>query len=221
MAKVRRLWISWSIIEGRKGTNQAGTISLQKIIRNVKNIQTLLNVVLSLAVAFLFYKVYSGGNSEPIVVKGPAASAKVVYVNSDSLMESYELFKTMRKEIEGQRDSLDQALTRSGNTLQADIEAYQERAEGMSPSERQLREESLMRRQQQYVKTREEALENLTEKEEALNDSVHNDLVNFLKTFNKSHGYDFIFGYQRGSGILLASDSLDITNEVLQGLNKK
>jgi outer membrane protein len=186
----------------------------------VKNIQTVLNVVLITAVAFLFYKVYSGSSEETIVVKGPAGDSKVVFVNSDSLMESYQYFQSMKDMIEKKRDSVDKALSRTGNTLQADIESYQQNAEGMSPAERQLREESLMRRQQDFVKSRDEALDNLTTQEEALNDSVRNDLISFLKTFNKTHGYDFIFGYQRGSGILLANDSLDITKEVLKGLNK-
>lgn len=189
----------------------------------VKNIQTLLNIILLAAVTVLFVKVFSGEKKEaaaPVVIKGQAAQAKMVYVNSDSLMESYKFFKDMKSKIEKQRDSLDKVLTGAGNALQADIEAYQQRAEGMSPSERQLREESLMRRQQQFVESRDKALEKLSHQEEALNDSVHNDLVNFLHEFNRTHGYDFIFGYQRGSGILLAHDSLDITKEVLEGLNK-
>lgn len=188
----------------------------------MKNYQAVLNIILTAAVVVLFVRSYSTEKpaAAPVVIKGEAASAKAVFVNSDSLMDAYNLFKVMKAKIEKQRDSVDQALSRTGNSLQSDIEAYQQAAEGMSPSERQLREESLMRRQQAFVKSREDAMDKLSKQEEALNDSLHNDLVNFLKEFNKAHGYDFIFGYQRGSGILLANDSLDITKQVLSGLNK-
>ena len=41
------------------------------------------------------------------------------------------------------------------------------------------------------------------------------------KQFNKDKNYAFILSYQRGSGVLLANDSLDITKPVLEGLNNK
>jgi Skp family chaperone for outer membrane proteins len=36
---------------------------------------------------------------------------------------------------------------------------------------------------------------------------------------NEEMNYKFILGYQRGSGILLANDSLDITKDVIRGIN--
>lgn len=185
----------------------------------MKNIQTIINIALGAAVIFLLVKFYSPGENRA-VIRSESVPSRMVYVNSDSLMDSYKLFQDMKTEIERRRDSVDKALTATGNALQADIERYQQRAAGMSPTERQLSEEALMLRQQKFVEAREQALDKLTIQEETLNDSVHNDLIGFLKEYNKNHGYDFIFGYQRGSGILFASDSLDITSDVLKGLNK-
>ena len=39
--------------------------------------------------------------------------------------------------------------------------------------------------------------------------------------FALDRNYEFILGYQKGGGILLANDSLDITQQILEGLNKK
>jgi outer membrane protein len=46
-------------------------------------------------------------------------------------------------------------------------------------------------------------------------------LSSYLKEYNKGKNYTFILGYQKGGGILFANDSLDITREVLDGLNKE
>ena len=54
-----------------------------------------------------------------------------------------------------------------------------------------------------------------------MNDSVHHHLTSFLRSMNEEMNYKFILGYQRGSGILLANDSLDITNEVIEGINSE
>ena len=69
--------------------------------------------------------------------------------------------------------------------------------------------------------TRENLVDQLQSEESDMNDSIHNNLTRYLKEYNKEKNYLFILGYQRGSGILLASDSLDITKDVLKGLNKE
>ena len=78
-----------------------------------------------------------------------------------------------------------------------------------------------MQKQQSLMSLKEELVGGLQQKESAMNDSVHSHLTGYLKEFNKDHNYHFILGYQRGSGILLANDSLDITRFVLKGLNAK
>ena len=78
-----------------------------------------------------------------------------------------------------------------------------------------------MRKQQGLMQERDNLLDKLKEEEAALTDSIHNDLMTYLKEFNKSNKFDFILGYSRGGGILFANDSLDITKKVIEGINKK
>ena len=81
-------------------------------------------------------------------------------------------------------------------------------------------EERLGRKQEEAVNFRKQLLEKLSDEEESYQDSLHNKLISFLKEYNKTHNYKFILGYQKGSGILLADDSLDITSQVIEGINK-
>ena len=187
----------------------------------VKNPSLALNIILVIAVAFLYKKVYSGNDTPAAVIPHAAQNAHIVYVNSDSLLDHYDLFKTMKDKLDHKKDSIDHALSSQGEALQREAADYQSKAATMSEFERQTREEGLVKKQQELVKRRDGILEELNREDEALNDSVHSDLVRFLKLYNKSHGYDYILGYQRGSGVLLASDSLDITKQVVEGINKK
>ena len=184
----------------------------------MKNISLILNVVLLAAVAFLYVKVYSG-NADEVKITGLAAASKIVFVNSDSLMENYEFFKKIQGTMEKKRDSLDKIFTTRGESLQREIQSYQENGGSMSPQERAQKEEMLTRKQQSYVADRDGVMEKLSNEEKAMTDSLHNDLVTYLKKFNKDKHYDFIMGYTRGAGILLANDSLDITKVVIKGIN--
>jgi len=186
----------------------------------LKQASLILNGILLIAVAFLYYKQFSSSENDAVSVSAEATQSKIVFVNSDSLMDSYSLFKTMQDNMEKKRDSLDRLLTARGASLESEIKSYQEKAEGMSAGERQLREESLMRKQQALMEDRDNLLDRLKIEESDLTDSIHADLMNYLKSYNKNKKYDFILGYSRGGGILLANDSLDVTKQVVKGLNE-
>ena len=187
----------------------------------MKQASLILNGILVLAVAFLYYKQFSNPKTTHTPLSVQASQSKIVFVNSDSLMDSYSLFKDMSSSMEKKRDSLDQLLTARGNNLENEIKTYQESAAGMSAGERQLREESLMRKQQALMADRDNLLDKLKTEESDLTDSIHADLMRYLKTYNKNQQYDFILGYSRGGGILFANDSLDVTKQVVEGLNRK
>jgi outer membrane protein len=187
----------------------------------VKNTSLVFNLVLLVAVGVLYYLHFKGQSVSSVPVSAEAAAAKIVYVNSDSLMDNYGFFKELQDRMEKRRDSLDQVLSARGNALEQEIKAYQSKAEGMSAGERQLREESLMRKQQALMDERDALLDQLKDEELEMTDSVHADLMKYLRDFNKGSRYDFILGYSRGGGILLANDSLDVTRQVIEGLNKR
>jgi len=49
----------------------------------------------------------------------------------------------------------------------------------------------------------------------ALLDSV----MNFLRRYNENYKFDYILGFTKGGNILLANDTLDVTNDVIKELN--
>lgn len=187
----------------------------------MKNLSLILNIILLVAITFLFYKVYSAKPESVVINSGEKKEAKIVYVNSDTLLDNYKLFKEVESHLDKKKDSVEKVLKGREENLKREVMNYQERAQMMSDEERAKVEEGLMQKEQQLYKFRDEIADKMMNEEKELNDSINNHLKSYLKVFNKPYGYHFIMGYQRGSGILLASDSLDITKEVLKGLNEE
>ena len=46
-------------------------------------------------------------------------------------------------------------------------------------------------------------------------------IMEYLKEYNSDNKFSYIFSYSFGGGLLYASDALDITTEVMEGINKK
>lgn len=186
----------------------------------MKNLSLILNIILIIAVAFLFYKVYSEKESAMTRTEVPA-DASIVFVNSDSLLDNYKYFIELKTVMEKKSDSIDMILKSKARELDSQIQLYQKQSIGMTDMEKQSIEEKLMEKQQGLMQMKQDMMGMLADEEATLNDSIHTNLVNYLKEFNKQRKYHYILGYQKGGGILLANDSLDITNEVLEGLNNQ
>lgn len=190
----------------------------------MKYASVLLNIILVIAVAFLYFKVYSTDPSPaPASMTGDKGmpSNAIVFINSDTLLAEYNFFNKLKDGLEKKQDSVDIFLQSRGKALEQEVAKYQQRGAGMSPEERAREEEQLMGKQQQLMELKQSLVEQLQLEESDMNDSIHNNLTRYLREYNKDKNYFYILGYQRGSGILLANDSLDVTKEVLNGLNKK
>lgn len=187
----------------------------------MKNLSLALNAVLIIAVVFLYYKVYSVKEAAPIVHSTASTkNAAIVYVNSDTLLDNYPLLKEMEKVFNNKRDSIDRILSARDKSLKQEFADFQQRAETMPQEQAQKEYEGFMRKQQDLEALRDGLLKKLGSEQENMQDSIHNNLEAYLKEFNKTKGYEFILSYQRGSGILLADDSLNITKEVLKGFKE-
>ncbi len=188
----------------------------------MKNFSLILNIVLLVAVVFLYFKIYiTKSETPPVIIQGNTKESPIVYINSDSLLDHYDFYLAMKAAFEKKRDSIDNILQYRDKNLKSEAMQYQQKAETMTDEERMRTEEGLMQKQQVLVQLRDNLLDYLTTEEEKMNDTIHSHLTGFLKKYNKNHGYHFILGVQKGSGVLLANDSLNITRQVVEGLNKE
>jgi outer membrane protein len=188
--------------------------------------QIIINALLIAAVSFLSYKVYqcnkkceSPGALKNVTYAGSAPP--IVYISTDSLLEQYPYYEQLKSEFERKHDSLDKLMSGRMKAIENEIKAYQEKASSMTEEQRMREEERLYRKQQEFGKARQAMLDELSEEEEKIMNNIYKDLSEVLKEYNKSKGYHFILGYQKGSGILLANDSLNITDDIIRAVNSR
>jgi outer membrane protein len=197
----------------------------------VKNASLLLNSVLLVAVGFLYYLHFTpvDANHQPASGSLGAKSAlntnngQVVYVNTDTLLEHYEYFKVKKQELEAKGKRLETELAGRMRNLENEYTTARDKVQRgtMSNSLMQETEKDLMRKQQQLQIYKEEQAAKLMEEEKNINEQLNDNIRNFLSTFGKKNGYNFVLGMSGSGGVLFANDSLNITTSVLEGLNKE
>lgn len=147
---------------------------------------------------------------------------KIAYVNLDSLMNKYNLAQDINKEMMRKEENIKMTLSKKADEMQkeqADFE-YKYKNNVFSTPERAQEEYNRLAKKQQEILQLEQRLtiefeqEGLT-KNKALRDSI----ANFIKAYNATKGYDYILT-KLGDNLLYANETLDITQEIVDGLNK-
>lgn len=151
------------------------------------------------------------------------ATTNIAFVNMDTVYSQYTLAKELQAESQKLQQDLQrwstsqqQSLQNSMNTLQQKVQAGQ-----MTEAAAQSEYESIMRRSQRLdaeAQQRAQATDALLAGNiKRLHDSIHNYLVDF----NAEHKYDAIFSNDLTSNVLLNNPALDVTDEVVKGLNAR
>jgi outer membrane protein len=152
-----------------------------------------------------------------------AGGFNIAYVNSDTLMANYTLAKKMRSDFETEQSRLENDLKRKQTSFQEDVESFQRQIQlGLISMENgQLKEQELMKRQQDLIKLNDTYTNNLMVREMEMNRELYKKITDLLERYNQEMNYDYILGFSPGGGILYANKKNDITSEILQRLNSE
>ncbi|TZF80803.1 OmpH family outer membrane protein [Pedobacter sp. BS3] len=151
--------------------------------------------------------------------KKPAEA--IVFVNSDSLLENYEYFKDLKDKLEGKSKKAQADLQSKGTAFQKEVAEYQKNAQTMSADERAATEQRLARKQQELQTYNQNASSALANEQAAENEKLYDKVADYLKGYAKEKGYKMVLTYSKGNpNLLYADESLDVTQDVLKGLNE-
>lgn len=169
----------------------------------------------------------SCNNATPKMDEQPAAASgdglKVAFVEVDSLMTQYDFAKDYSVTLQKKSNNARNTLTQKGNALQAAVNNFQQKLNnnGFQSREQAASVQNAIQRQQNDLQELQTRLENELATETAkFNEALRDSLQNFLKDYNADKHFDLILS-KAGDNILLGSSKLDITQDVINGLNKR
>ncbi|GHV00158.1 membrane protein [Bacteroidia bacterium] len=151
------------------------------------------------------------------------ASERIAYVNLDSLTASYDMYHDLRAAYEKKVTRTQNDVNSRGRNLEKEIADFQEKIDKglVTRSTAAQMQESLGNKQQNFMQFRERAMGELAEEEQVLLNQIHYSIVEFLKEYNSDYRYAAIMSTTAAGPILNADPLLDITKEVVAGLNKR
>lgn len=157
------------------------------------------------------------------ITDGAAATLKIVYVDLDSLMNNYNFAKDINKAMMRKEEDIKMQLTEKYKALQADQADFERKYKNnvYATPERAQEEYNRIVKKEQEILQLEQSLTAEFEKEGLQkNQMLRDSIYKFIKEYNAEKGYDYILT-KLGENILYANETLNITQEIVDGLNNK
>jgi outer membrane protein len=194
----------------------------------MKNLSLIINGVLVIAVAVLFFLHFKGTPSSntstsTITTKSGttvSTSSAIAYVDLDSLEANYDYYKEKKADFEKNQRNLESSLNAGMESLQREAYEFQQKAQTMTQAEGEATQQRLMDKKNKLEQQRDNGAQNMQAEMTKFNAEVYSKIDTVLLDYNKDHKYAYILSYQKGGAILYTDKGLDITKEVVERLNK-
>ena len=195
----------------------------------------IINVILLLAVALLYFFEFAGdrddagrsSTGQPMRVEDRDSAGgqdlSIAFVNSEVLLVKYELVNKLAGQLENESRKKDADLQARQKELESEAAYFQESVQNQSLNEQSAQRiyEQLMAKQQDIYQLQEQYAAELSQKEFDMNVTLLDSVRNYLERMNIENKYDFILNYNASGSILHARNTYDITETVLEGLNRE
>ena len=190
----------------------------------MKNLSVVLNVVLFIAVAVLYYLHFSSNDMQnaksEVSGNSEIVDSNIVFVNSDSIVANYDYIKDKQTELEKKSIKLDTEYKNRAQGLQTEFNNYQQNSANLTIGQARAVEEDLMKKQQNLKLYEQSLMQELAGEEAKISQELYDQVSRVVASYGKNNNVQMVVKFNQGSDVLFANEGLDITNEVIQLLNE-
>jgi outer membrane protein len=148
---------------------------------------------------------------------------KIAYVDIDTLLTSYKLWIQLNEEMIRKEENVRATLNEKAKSLQSDFEEFERKLNNnaFATRERAESEQNRILKKRQDLEDLQERLSNELAIENNKNNVIFRDSINtYIKAYNKVKGYNVILS-RIGDNILYIDTDMNITHEIIEGLNAR
>ena len=133
------------------------------------------------------------------------------------------MFLDKRDDLMAKQKNAEAELNSKGSLYEKGAKDYQDKVNKglVTRATAAQMEQALGQQQQELVSLRDKLQSNLMEEEQVMNRQILEYITKFLRDNKAEYNYQYIIGKSFGSVILYSDASLDISQKVLDALNKK
>jgi len=181
-------------------------------------------IIAVIAVAAMVATAGCGPKQTDTTVAGTTVQSHgIAYVELDTVIANFDMANDKGVELDEKTKSSEAELTAKSQAFDRDVRDYQNKAQKglITRATAAEMEQTLSQQQQNLLALRDQMAQNLNEESIVAQRQVLEYINEFLAEYNQDHGYQYILAKQFPGPILYSDTALDITSDVVAGLNAK
>ncbi|MBR4826448.1 MAG: OmpH family outer membrane protein [Bacteroidales bacterium] len=179
------------------------------------------------AIAILAASLSGCNNTSTTVIKSDADSTRtgaIVYFNLDRIIDEYDMANDLRSVAETKINSINQEVNRRGTKLEKDTKTFQDKINKglMTQSVAEVQYRKLQEQQNSFQQYAAQKQQEIAEEQQVMLNQIADAIKTYIDEYNAEKGYAMIISTQGDilpAPVVAADPSLDITDELLEGLN--
>ncbi len=193
----------------------------------MKQINTIVQAVLALAVLVLFILHFSAPRDHHSTFSGSASEEfsefPIAYVNIDSLVQNMEMWKDLQAKLNEKQVQFDNEISNKQKSIQNKANDLNNKIQKVliTRADAEAAGQQISIEQQDLINLADNYRMQLAEQDQVANRQVLAEIMEYLKEFNKDRKYQYILANSFGSQLLYSNEAFDITQPVLDGLNTR
>ncbi len=152
---------------------------------------------------------------------GKVEHAVIGFFQMDSIDQQYKFLGQIRDQIKRNEVNATNELENMKKSAMNRVAQLEKRAPTMSQQEFEAAQKEIQQLQMNIQNREMKLSQDLQEKQLKLMQDINNEIEAFLKEYNKDGRFQFILSKASGDQIFFADSTLDITDDVLKGLNER
>ena len=194
----------------------------------MKNTSLILSIISLIAVVtFGIIILTKDGKKAEAVADGEAAAnvqeGTIVYIDLDRILTEYDMANDLRSVVETKVQNIQDEITRRGQKLEKQVAEYQEKIQKglMTRSVAEAQGQKLQQQEIEFNNYAAQKQQEINEEQVVMMNQLGDAIQTFITKYNEEKQYAMILTNSGGAPVITAEAALDITEDVLAGLNEE
>ena len=150
-----------------------------------------------------------------------ASKGDIVYIDLDRILMEYDMANDLRAVVETKAQNIQAEITRRGKKLESEVKSFQEKMNKglMTRSVAEVQQQKLVKQEQEFNEYAALKQQEMQEEQVVMMNQLGDAIKTFIDKYNAEKQFAMILTNSGGAPVITADAALDVTDDVLAGLN--
>ena len=195
----------------------------------MKNTSLILSIISLIAVVVFGVLFLTDGSkkaeaqTEEEATEAVASKGSIVYVDLDRFLMEYDMANDLRSVVETKVQNIQAEINRRGKKLENEVKEFQNKIDKglLTRSAAEVQGQKLQQQEADFNNYAAQKQQEIQEEQVVMMNQLGDAIQTYLQKYNEEKQYAMILTNSGGAPVITADTSLDITDDVLAGLNEE